>query len=239
MHTFNLKAMTAALAFTAFAAPAFADNGAPSGSHYNLNIIGVPHDKTADMTGTQGHTIFVALTGKSTIHLCESGADANCGSGSYEVLDRNATDANGALLALPNPDVDGDGTTTYSVFARALGKPGGGAKITTCATQLDDPTTPLVDESGVECSLLTLELKRDTGQSKFDNVTKYLLYIYADIDEDGDVERVPLFADGFENFLWGYDNNGLRLAQLRFYPCSSTVPSPTSPTGPTTSTCNP
>jgi hypothetical protein len=97
----------------------------------------------------------------------------------------------------------------------------------------------LVDESGVECSLLTLELKRDTGQSKFDNVTKYLLYIYADIDEDGDVERVPLFADGFENFLWGYDNNGLRLAQLRFYPCSSTVPSPTSPTDPTTSTCNP
>jgi hypothetical protein len=68
VRTLSLKAMTAALAFTAFPAPAFADNGAPGGSHYNLNIIGVPHDKTADMTGTQGHTIFVALTGKSTIH---------------------------------------------------------------------------------------------------------------------------------------------------------------------------
>src|SRR5205814_1176518 len=32
-------------------------NGAPSGSHYNLNIIGVANPKTADMTGANGHTI--------------------------------------------------------------------------------------------------------------------------------------------------------------------------------------
>src|SRR5256885_6126432 len=38
-------------------------NGAPSGSHYNLNIIGVPKNKTADMTGNDGHRIFVSLTG--------------------------------------------------------------------------------------------------------------------------------------------------------------------------------
>ncbi len=31
-------------------------NGAPSGSHYNLNIICVPNGKKADMTGTQGRT---------------------------------------------------------------------------------------------------------------------------------------------------------------------------------------
>jgi hypothetical protein len=30
-------------------------NGAPTGSHYNLNIIGVPKDKDADMTGNSGH----------------------------------------------------------------------------------------------------------------------------------------------------------------------------------------
>jgi hypothetical protein len=36
-------------------------NGTPSGPHYNLNILGVPRDKTADMTGNNGHRIFVKL----------------------------------------------------------------------------------------------------------------------------------------------------------------------------------
>ena len=37
-------------------------NGAPNGSHYTLNIIGVPHDKTADMNNNNGGRIFVRLT---------------------------------------------------------------------------------------------------------------------------------------------------------------------------------
>src|SRR2546428_167494 len=41
-------------------------NGAPSGSHYNLNIIGVPKDKTAAMTNNDGHRIFVQLVGGNT-----------------------------------------------------------------------------------------------------------------------------------------------------------------------------
>jgi hypothetical protein len=32
-------------------------NGAPSGAHYTLNIIGVPKNKTADMTNNSGHRI--------------------------------------------------------------------------------------------------------------------------------------------------------------------------------------
>jgi hypothetical protein len=59
-------------------------NGAPSGSHYNLNIICVPNGKTADMTGTQGHTIFVPCGDTTKINLIE-GPD-------FEVLDRNGTD---------------------------------------------------------------------------------------------------------------------------------------------------
>src|SRR5438876_12067377 len=38
-------------------------NGAPSGAHYNLNIIGVSKDKTATMTTGDGHRIFVQLNG--------------------------------------------------------------------------------------------------------------------------------------------------------------------------------
>ena len=41
-------------------------NGAPSGTHYNLNIIGVPHDKTADMNNNNGGRIFVQLFGGDT-----------------------------------------------------------------------------------------------------------------------------------------------------------------------------
>ena len=36
-------------------------NGAPSGPHYNLNIIGVEKAKEAPLTGSERHTIFVAL----------------------------------------------------------------------------------------------------------------------------------------------------------------------------------
>ena len=45
-----------ALVLLLLAVPAFAGNGAPSGPHYNLNIIGVDNPKTADMTGSDGHT---------------------------------------------------------------------------------------------------------------------------------------------------------------------------------------
>jgi hypothetical protein len=207
----------------AAAPPGGKGNGAPSGAHFNLNIIGVPKGKTASMTGTSGHTIFVNLEGKSTIWLCESGVDAGCGSGGFIVIDRNGTDNDGATFGLPNPDPDNDGSTEYSVFARALGAPGGSSTTTTCVT---DPGGEL------ECSVISLVLTRDKGKSRFDNVSKYLLYVYADVDEDGDLERVPLFADGYEGFLWDYDNNGLRLAQLRFYECTTIVPEPDNPGGP-------
>ena len=41
-------------------------NEAPNGAHYNLNIIGMDKEKTADMTGSNGHVIFVGLGTKKT-----------------------------------------------------------------------------------------------------------------------------------------------------------------------------
>lgn len=195
-------------------------NGAPSGSHYTLNIIGVPKGKSADMDANSsngiGRRIFVPLWGNAKIHLCESGVDAGCEEvNDFAVLDANGTDRDGALFALPNPDPDDDGTTVYSVFARALGSPGGSSIMTTCA---EDPVS-----GETICSTIELELERDKGRSKFDNVSRYLLYIIVDLDDDGDTERIPLFDDALENYFWDYDNNGLKLAQLRFYPCTTTV----------------
>src|SRR5437870_5306334 len=212
----------------AFATPGFTQtgNGAPNGAHYNLNIIGVENPKTDPLTGSDRHTIFVALGNKnsavtSKIYLTQ---------GDFQVCDGNAFDAafdcngnqiqsQGAVFQLPcntniPADITCDGGTvsaSYQVWGRALGQPGGSAVITTCAT---DPAT-----AEVVCSTEnTLDVfTRRTGKSTFRNVTNELTSLVADINGDGVLERVALFAGGLEDFFWQFDNHGLRLAQLRFY----------------------
>ena len=181
-----------------------------NGAHYNLNIIGVPKDKKASMNDNMGHRIFVALGNKdgeperTKILLAE---------GDFQVLDANGTDGE-AAFQLPDPDPENDGVTEYSVWARPLGKPGGKATMTTCGT----------DEEDVEwCSIYSYVAIRNKGKSTFTNVSKELLYIYADMDGDDNVERYPLFDEALEDYYWQYDNNGLKLLQLRFYPETTDV----------------
>lgn len=183
---------------------ALVGNGAPSGTHYNLNIIGVPKGKSATMTS--GNRIFVNLTGKTTIKLS---------SGDFAVLDGNGTDGT-ASFQLPNPDPDGNGETIYSVYARALGKPGGSAKVVTCALDALDPTITI-------CSTESYVASREKGKSSFTNVSRQLLYIYEDINADGKKELVPLFDSRLQGYFWEYDNTGLKVLQLRFYPISTNV----------------
>jgi len=191
-------------------------NGAPSGTHYNLNIIGVPKNKTADMTGGDGHRIFVPEFGKCRINLS---------AGDFQVLDANCTDGPSAFQ-LPSPDPTNSGTTSYSVWARALGKPGGSSTTNTCADlETTDPTTGITSTQ-TYCSVYTLSLERQKGKSSFGDVSKYLLYIYADLNADGVLERYPLFDEALQGYFWDYDNQGLKLVQLRFYPIGTTVPNP-------------
>lgn len=180
-------------------------NQAPKGAHYNLNLIGVPKEKTASMTGSSGHRIFVPLTGNCKINLSE---------GEFSVLDGNCTDGPSAFQ-LPNPDPDNDGVTEYSVWARALGKPGGKSKTTTCAT---DPTT--LEEW---CSVYSMVTVREKGKSSFTDVSRQLLYIYVDMDGDGKAERYNLFSPTLQDYFWSYDNQGMKLIQLRFYEIPSVV----------------
>lgn len=207
--------MVSGMPMGAFAGVDKTGNGAPSGAHYNLNIIGT-NDKDAAMDGNNGHRIFVKLDGKSKVMLQEGDT--------FQVLDANGTDGNGAKFQLPNPDPDGDGTTTYSVYARALGKPGGSSKTTTCATGPGVDGVLGTEDDEEVCSIATLELERTKGKSKFENVSKELLYIYVDLDGDGVAERYGLFDEALEGYFWDYDNNGMKLLQLRFYEVSTTVP---------------
>ena len=183
-----------------------AGNGAPTGSHYNLNIIGVSKNKSASLTDNSGHVIFMPLEGKSKI-LLEEGND-------FAVLDANGTDGS-AKFQLPNPDPDNTGITTYSVYARALGKPGGSSTMVPCATEIIN---------GEElCSTQSLVSVRTSGKQSFSNVSQQLLYVYVDVDGDGIIDRVPLFDDRMKDYFWSYDNKGLKLLQLRFYPISTNV----------------
>jgi hypothetical protein len=241
-----------ALAIATCTHPAFAQtgNGAPSGAHYNLNIIGVDKAKTAPLTDSERHTIFVALNSRggvsSKIYLVPGDDFKVCDGNAFDAAfdcSGNQIQSTGAVFMLPcntnlDPGTDPDRepstlipcddtelepTLAYEVWARALGRPGGDAIVTTCATETSD-----IDNDGTldtECSTENVLLVRDPGRSRFSNVTQELtsLVVCFDVDptvegEDIDCFRYALFTGDLEDWFWNYDNNGLRLAQIRFYP---------------------
>jgi len=209
MIAFGLSVGTAA-------ALAQTGNGAPSGPHYNLNILGKEQCPTDPMTNSNGHVIFVLLnggdvatnlTGKlasniskvNKIYLQQSPDNTT-----FAVLDGNACDGNGALFELPNPSAG------YTIWARALATPGGSATMTTCAT---DPTT-----GELVCSTENVLLVRTKGKQTFANVTTQLTTITFISPTTGQPITVSIFDPALVDYFWNYQNNGLRLAQLRFYP---------------------
>jgi hypothetical protein len=232
---FSICHLAAVVAVGLLASPALAGpkdqtgNGAPSGPHYNLNIIG--HESQCpgdDLKGSKRHTIHVLLTTPKSAKTGDDFATLDKRNkiflfeGEFQVLDGNACDGDGgAFQLLANPICDGGNCPAgafddpnfqeYEVFARPLGGPGGKAVITTCAN----------DSGTVVCSLEnTMDvLKRDRGKEYFEKVTKELTTICLDTTGNGICDtRVELFSAEFVNYFWDYDNDGLRLAQLRFYP---------------------
>lgn len=186
-------------------------NNAPTGPHYNLNIIGVSHEKEGMGDVEGGHVIFVELYSSkqgrvrvaTDILLSPAPSCADCAidplipgcaacEGFY-VLDKNGTDGE-ASFQLP-----ADVATEWTVWVRGLGKPDGWADMKTCAW---DP----IEEEWV-CGASHVEI-RTKGKKTFTDVTSELLYI----------NGVPLFDPIYEDYFWSYHNNGLKLAQLRFYP---------------------
>ena len=66
-----------------------------------------------------------------------------------------------------------------------------------------------------------LTLTRDKNPSKFTNVTKDLTTLTFTVN--GVTTQVNIFDNALNGYFWNYDNHGLRLAQVRFYP---TTPCP-------------
>ncbi len=191
-------------------------NGAPSGDHFTLNVIGgAGGDEEKDPEDDDGATLFVPPSGRATIVLSV---------GDYAVLDGDATDGWGAVR-LPAPDRDDDAIASYSVFARPLGKPGGSSTTRSCAR----------DDAETFCSVFSYLAVREKGMSRFQNVTRELLFLFADRDDDGDLERFdPADVEDDlddededdpdpESYFWQIDNQGAKLVQLRFYPVPTTI----------------
>jgi hypothetical protein len=197
-----------------------------NGKHYNLNIIGVPHNKTADMKDSNRHTIFVPLgengVPKSVkIYVVRNYANPS----EFQVLDGNACDEDGATIAVPFEDY---GTLSFNVYATALGKPGGHAKV--------DATVTFEEGTYGELLMTSFELKRENGKgtkgpkpldiSKIFRATGW-------IDVCGEMGvKDPSCDITFTNvwvfnvptlleYLWDYNNQGLKLMQVRFYPTTS------------------
>ncbi len=190
-------------------------NGGPSGSHYNLNIVGVATGMNPNMDAAAGNVIFVGLgTKNSTVTtniLLNQSTD-----GSFQVLDKNGTDGT-ASFELPAPG-------GYTVWARALGAPGDSAKITTCASDVAGNGAV----ADTVCSTENEVFVRGTGKSSFKDVTQALTTIVIDAVSEAaafaacggtnqNSIRVNLFDPCLEDYFWRYDNNGLRLLQIRFY----------------------
>jgi len=215
-RTITCLAMLLGVALTA---PAFAQVGQGlSGPHYNLNIIGVPKDKTAPMTNSDRHTIFVPL---------QSGGDVGrfikifyVPGTTFQVIDGNCTDGE-CSIEVPSAAAS---DLCYDVYAVGLGKPKGGAILNASCAFAD----PLVGGGTCTDALLTgsFQVDRPGKKPQRQNISD-LFRASGCLDVDlsgtcntGDLQftNVWIFnVAGLLSYFWDYDNNGLRLMQVRFY----------------------
>ena len=185
-------------------------NGAPSGGHFNLNIIGVQNDKNGNKDS--GHVIFVPLDTTGRGNAWEDGdalpsnrvdillAPAPEGEG-FAVLDGDATDDDEAAFQMP-----ADVATTYLVFIRGRGCPTGEADMQLWGFYYDEVAEEWVYDSG---NVVEIRGHSVNGSTKFVDVSRDLLKL---------ADGTNVFDAAYEGFFWTYQNNGQKLLQLRFYP---------------------
>ena len=240
----RMLSMSAVLVVSAFAlAPARAGvgNGLPPGPRFMLNVIAYQNCPAGDFLDSNRHMIAVqadfddGLEGGSNPKpdpflrnndiLLSQGDE-------FRVLDGNGCDDEGAKFQLPlNPfgclsPTDDDGADeclgedltfqAYQVFVRLVGKPGTGIDVRTCAEGIDPDTTDEI----ILCSTEQILEVRTTGNGalKFKDRTRELTTVLADVDFDGDLDRVGLFDPALQGYFWNWNTTGKAHAQLVFIP---------------------
>lgn len=186
-----------------------------------------------------------AVAGDTAIYLVQTPLGTAGVQNDFEVCDGNSCNPpvdctgapvptgvgppNGATFQLPcDTFIASTGTLTscastpgasasYQIFAEALGKPGGQAVVTTCATDTSVMPNVLV------CSTTNSGLLvRNKSKPVVEDVTAALTTLTCTAKTCPTVCpsgtcTFELFAPGFLGFFWDYDNNRLQNLQLRFY----------------------
>lgn len=177
-----------------------------SGAHYNLNIIGAKN--VGQIGASDGHSMFVNLQGKTKIIMTQDP------SGTFSITDRNGLDGQAAFNIAPGH---------YNVYATSLGKPGGKVKISAYGNFTD-----AVD--GSELILLGyVDLSRNKSKPQSVNINN-LFYVdvtlCTKVDIYGNCTQTTVYNDYWVfdipellQYYWEYNNDGLKLLQVRFYPC--------------------
>jgi hypothetical protein len=204
-----------------FASDAFAGKGnnMPSGPHYELGLIGRPNTYTGSgATDSSRHTIFIPLDSNGyvdgTVKLyMKTSVDG------FAIVDGDATADGVARLNIP--------VGYYAVFCRALGKPGGEIDFTAWFTYwLDDANLLLSDAIWLgNVALPRLKGKSSTAEiSELFYYTGCLSYDPDGVAGTGDEYQIcyedewVFDIDGFNEYWWDIDNNGLKRLEIRFYP---------------------
>jgi hypothetical protein len=230
----------AVLLSLAITSPAFAGNtttgsGAPSGAHFQFNIIGHPKGIKGD--DSSGRAIMVPLknaSGPNSI-TCETdqvilkddvgptftdqaptGARIYFVAGDhFEIIDRDATDSNGATIMVPVQNVGtANATFTYDVFLRVLGKP---------LTCMDINAFAFDADQSLWFWAGSVDLNRQTGKSTFVKVNELFDVFFCTVDVStgecttGTTQELSVFNNVFDNYFWSILNNGTRLVQVRIY----------------------
>lgn len=204
-------------------------NPCPGDKEYQFNILG-SKTKNPPMDNNNGHRIFVLLNGTSKIYMTgDTDPDTTglqCGN-SFNVLDANGTDSDGATLLVPCDPLDAENLNPdvcFDVYATPLGGPGRADVDVVC--DFDD-TCLGCDIDGGSCALgvIDFSLVRNSGKPVQQNITSVFRASGcidlndSDTCDAGDISFNNEWIFNIEQLLeyyWNYTNEGLRLAQIRF-----------------------
>ena len=233
------KLLILGLVFGLVAGLALAQNAnpCPGAKEYQFNIIGTKA-KNPDMTGNDGHRIFVNLNGTTNIYMTGD-TDAingvtngvlNCGN-AFDVLDANGTDGTAILLVPCDPltTTNLNPSVCFDVFATPLAH-GGYANVDvichfdTACKGCDILPGP---GGGDTCATGNIDIVLARGKGK--PVTQDITNVFrasgcidvnnSGVCDTGDISfnnewifNIPQLID----YYWAYDNHGNRLTQIRF-----------------------
>ena len=183
----------------AYSLEVIAHDTCPTGTFDNSNRRSIAVQ--ADFSKIASNQDLNTLTKVNSIFLTPST------DGTFQVLDGNACNSNGALVQLPQTV-----SSLYEVWVRLVGQPASSIDVTTCAT-LQGSTT-------VICSTDNFAKTRMTGhgQPSFTNATNQLLFLTNPLLTGTmcGAPTEPLFAGCLGTFFWNWDTTGRPHAQVWF-----------------------